>query len=124
MAASLAFTAALTFLRFLGAFGVTGAPFTLAHLALVAATMAALPAALNRLLPFFGSLGDVGAVPLILAHLALAPAAILARAAGDMRRFFGTLTADVEGIAPSPAIESIWPCSFSICSLMDIIRWS
>jgi hypothetical protein len=79
--------------------------------------MAALPAALSRLLPFFGGLEAVGAVPLILAHLALAPAAILARAADDMRRrrFF---TAIGIGKSLPVVIESIWPCSFSICSLM------
>ncbi len=121
-AASLALTAGL--LRrsfFLATFDVTAVPFTLAHLAFVAAMMAALPAALNRLLPFLAGLEAVAALPLILAHLALAPAAILARAAADMRRFFGTFTADGEGISPSAAIESIWPCSFSICSLMAMI---
>jgi len=121
-AASLALTAGL--LRrsfFLATFDVTAVPFTLAHLAFVAAMMAALPAALNRLLPFLAGLEAVAALPLILAHLALAPAAILARAAADMRRFFGTFTADGDGISPSAAIESIWPCSFSICSLMAMI---
>ena len=83
--------------------------------------MAALPAALNRLLLFLGALEAFGAVPLILAHLALAPAAILARAAADMRRFFGTFTADREGIPPPATMESIWPCSFWICSLMAMI---
>ena len=101
-AASLALTAGL--LRrsfFLATFDVTAVPFTLAHLAFVAAMMAALPAALNRLLPFLAGLEAVAALPLILAHLALAPAAILARAAADMRRFFGTFTADGDGISPS-----------------------
>ena len=97
ISASLALTAGLILRSaFLAAFGVTSVPFTLAHLAFVAAIMAALPAALNRLLPFFGALEAFATVPLILAHLALAPAAILARAAADMRRFLGAFTADGE----------------------------
>lgn len=120
MAASLAFTAGLTFLRFLAGFGAAAAPLTLAHLALVAATIAALPAALRRLLAFFG------AVPLTLAQRALAPAAIRARAAADMRRLLAGFSGDGEGIMPSEAIESIWLLSISICSLMAMIllSWS
>ena len=56
-AASLALTAGL--LRrsfFLAAFGAAVVPLILAHLAFVPAMMAALPAALNRLLPFFAGL--------------------------------------------------------------------
>jgi hypothetical protein len=86
--------------------------------------MAALPAAVNRLLPFFGFFGAFATIPLILAQRALAPAAILAREARDMRRFFGGFAADEEGIPPPAAIESIWPCSFSICSFMAMMPWS
>ena len=50
---------------FLAAFGLTGVPFTLAHLAFVPAIMAALPAALNRLLTFFAVLDAVVLFPLI-----------------------------------------------------------
>ncbi len=124
-AASLALTAGLIRRSvFLAAFGVALVPFTLAHRAFAAALIAALPAALNRLLPFFSALEAFDAVPLIFAHLALAPAAILARAAADMRRLLGALAAGGESIAPSETIESSWPCSFSICSLMAIIWWS
>ncbi|MGA2175479.1 MAG: hypothetical protein ABSH38_10905 [Verrucomicrobiota bacterium] len=122
-AASLALTAGL--LRrsaFLAACGVTGVPLTLAHLAFVAAIMAALPAALNRLLPFFAGLKAAAFLPLTLAHLALAPAAILARAAADMRR---RLALKGTGLSPmSPAREASSPWSFSICSLIAITRWS
>ena len=122
-AASLALTAGL--LRrsaFLAAFGVTVAPLTLAHLAFVAAIIAALPAALNRLLPFFLALAAVAAVPWTLAHLALAPAAILARAPADMRR---RLALNETGISPpSPAREASSPWSFSIFSLIAITRLS
>lgn len=122
-AASLALTAGL--LRrsaFLTAFDVTFVPFTLAHLAFVAAMIAALPAALNRLLPFFAGLEAVAPVPLTLAHLALAPAAILARAAADMRR---RLPSNGTGISPpSPAIDSISSSSVSIRSLIAIMRLS
>ena len=119
IAASLALTAGLIRRSaFLPVFGVARVPLTLAHLAFVAAIMAALPAALNRLLRF------LGAVPLILAHLARAPAAILARAAADMRRFFGAFAAGEEEISPPATRESIWPCSLSICSLIAIMWWS
>lgn len=93
MAASLALTAGLILRSdFLAALGAPLDALTLAHRALVAATMAALPAALNRLLPFFAALEPLSAVRLTLAHLARAPAAILARAAADMRRFPGAFT--------------------------------
>jgi hypothetical protein len=125
IAASLALTAGLILRSaFLPAFGVTWAAFTLAHRAFVAATMAALPAALNCLLPIRGVLEAFGVLPLIRAHRALAPAAILARAAADMRRFLGAFTADAESFPPPPASASSFPFSFSICSLMAIIRCS
>jgi len=111
-AASLALTAGLLRRSFFLA------AFTLAHLAFVPAIMAALPAALNRFLPFL-------AFPLTLAHLARCAAAILARTAADLRCFFGSSTANGDGTSPPPAvIESIWPCSASICSLMAMMRWS
>jgi hypothetical protein len=72
--------------------------------------LAALPAALNRLLTFFAVLDAVALVPLTLAHLALAPAAILARAAADLRRFFRPFKANGDGIPPPSATrESISP---------------
>ena len=76
--------------------------FTRAHPAFVPAIMAALPAALNRLFSFLVGSEAVTEVPLTLAHRALAPAAILARAAADMRRFFfGASTEDGIGISPA-----------------------
>jgi hypothetical protein len=73
-------------------------------------------------LPFFAGLEAVAPVPLTLAHLALAPAAILARAAADMRR---RLPLNGTGISPpSPAIDSISPSSVSIRSLIAIMRLS
>ena len=63
-------------------------------------------------------------VPLTLAHLARCAAAILARTAAYRRRrpFFGASSANGDGISPPPAaIESIWPCSASICSLMAMM---
>ena len=55
--ASLALTAGLLSRSFfLATLGVVVVSFSLAHLALAAALMAALPAALNRLLPFLAGL--------------------------------------------------------------------
>jgi hypothetical protein len=51
---------------FLVALGVVVVPFTFAHLAFVAAMIAALPAALKRLLPFCAGLKAVAPVLLIL----------------------------------------------------------
>jgi len=102
-AASLARTSGLLRRSFFLAF------FTLAHLALVAAIMAALPAALNRLLPFLPGLEALAPVPLILAHLARCAAAILARAAGDLRRLVTTNgTGESPPSSPPPAMDSIW----------------
>jgi hypothetical protein len=88
--------------------------------------MAALPAALNRRLPFLAGLES--AFPLIFAQRALAEAAILARTAADLRRrrFLGRVMPDGDGIAPPPsaAMESIWLCSASICSMMGRILLS
>ena len=117
-AASLALTAGLLRRSFFLA------AFTFAHLAFVPAIMAALPAALNRLLPFLARFDALAPVPLTLAHLACCAAAILARTAADRRRrpFFGASSANGDGISPPPeAIESIWPCSASICSLMAMM---
>jgi len=102
------------------------AALTFAHLAFVAAIMAALPAALNRLLPFFAGFESVAGAPLILAHLARCAAAILARTAADLRRFFfGDSPVNGIGISPPPAtIDSIWPSSVSICSLMAMMSLS
>ena len=58
--------------------------FALAHLALAFAAIFALVAALN----FFRFFPDLAVVPLILAQRALAAAAIAARPARDIRRFF------------------------------------
>jgi len=111
-AASLALTAGLLRRSFFLA------ALTFAHLALVPAIMAALPAALNRFLPFF-------ALPLILAQRALAAAAILARTAAELRR--RRFVANADGIPPPPsaAIDSIWLCSASICSMMArmLLSW-
>ena len=120
MAASLALTSGLVRRSdFLAAFAVAAVPLTLAHRALVAAIMAARPAALNRLLCF---LAGLAAARFHLAHRALAPAAILARAAADMRRrpaLKGT------GLSPlSPVMVSSLPCSFSILCLIAITRLS
>jgi hypothetical protein len=95
--------------------------FTFAHRALAAAEILALAAALifRR---FFGAASPFAAFTL--AHLAFAAAAIFARAAADMRRFFGDPTGDGAGIPPPSAIESIRTCSFSIFSLMAMMRWS
>ena len=125
-AASLALTAGLLRRSFFWAtFGVAVSPLALAHLALVPAIIAALPAALNRLLPFFAGWAAVASVPLILAHLACWAAAILARTAADLRCFFGSSTEDGDEIStPPPAMESIWPWRASICSLMVMMRWS
>jgi hypothetical protein len=79
--------------------------------------MAALPAALIRLLPLLAGLKSVATVPLILAHLACCAAAILALTAADLRRFFGNSSSAGVGTSP-PAMESISLCSVSICSLM------
>jgi hypothetical protein len=121
-AASLALTAGLLRRsRFLAAFGAAAVPFTLAHLAFVPAMMAALPAALNRLLPFFAGLDF--AIFLNLAQRALTAAIIRALPARDMRR---RRLAAITGIGESlpAAMESSWPCSVSICSLMAIMRLS
>ncbi len=67
IAASYAFTAGLTFLFFFAPCGLPAALFTLAHLAFAAALMAALPAALNRRLPFLGNFEARAAVPLTVA---------------------------------------------------------
>jgi len=121
-AESLALTAGLLRQSFLAGLGVAGVPFTFAHLALPAALMAALPAALIRLLPLLAGLKSVAPVPLILAHLACCAAAILALTAADLRRFFfGACSVDGIGASPPPAMESSWPCSVSICSLMAMI---
>jgi hypothetical protein len=93
----------------------------LAHLALAAAEIAALPALLIRLFPFLAGLESVASVPLILVHLACCAAAILALVAADLRCFFGAFRADGVGTSPPPAMDSIWLCSFSICCLMGMI---
>ena len=58
------------------------------HLARAAATSLALTAGLLRRSFFLAGLRGIVPVPLILAHLAFCPAAIAARPAADMRRFF------------------------------------
>lgn len=107
---------------FLRAVRVAVALLNLAHRALVPAMMAARPAALNRLLRFFAGLAAAAALPLTLAHLARAPAAILARAAADMRRRLALYGARVAPL--SPVTDSISLCSFSICSLIAMMRLS
>ena len=95
------------------------------HLARAAAASFALVAGLLRRSLFFAGSEAAGAVPLILAHRALAPAAIAARPARDMRRFFFGSFAPTTGAGISPlprAMESIWPCKSSIFSLIAMIR--
>jgi hypothetical protein len=91
-----------------------------AHLLLAAAESLALTAGLLRQ-SFLAGLKSVAPVPLILAHLARCADAILALTAADLRRFLGASSAAGVGILPSPAMESISPSSFSICSLMAMI---
>jgi hypothetical protein len=97
--------------------------FTFAHRALAAAEILALAAALI-LRRFFGAASTFAAFTL--AHLAFAAAAIFARTEADMWRFWGASAGAGVGIPPPPlpAIESIWPCSASICSLIERIWWS
>lgn len=97
------------------------------HLALAFAAIFARVAALN----FFRFLATgfsetLTAVPLILAHRALAPAAMAALPARDMRRFFLMVGASELGTpeAVPPSIESSWLWSVSICCLMAMARWS
>ncbi len=92
------------------------------HLARAAAASFALTAGLLRR-SFFLAAGFFEAftpLPLYLAHLALAAAAIAARPARDMRRLpFG-----LPGPRPVPPMDSSWFCKSSICCLMSIIRRS
>jgi hypothetical protein len=97
------------------------------HLARAAAASLALTAGLLRRSLFLAGLEANVVAPFIRAHLARCAAPIRARAAADMRRFFGAVP--VEGVetpvpSPPPAIESIWLCRASIRSLMEIIRLS
>ncbi len=126
-AASFALTAALTFL-FLAGFSDFVAPFPLylAQRALAAAAMAAFPAALNLRLPFFAGLDwDFDLAQRILRALARALRSLRLWAA--VMRYLrlagvGTSWADGVGISPPPAaMESIWFCRVSICSLMAIM---
>ncbi len=96
---------------------------TLAHLALAIAASRAFTAGLIRRSGFLATFGAALA-PFTLAHLALAAAAILARPAADMWRFFGAVPAAGALLSPPPAKASSWPCSFSIFSLIAMIRWS
>ncbi len=85
--------------------------------------MAALPAALNFRLAFFTGVETESAAPLTLAHLALAPAAILARAAGDiLRRPFVAGTTEVGVPAPEMSLSSL--SKDSICSRMTRSRFN
>jgi hypothetical protein len=100
------------------------AAFTFAHLALAAAASLALVAGLLRRSFFMAGLELDFAPPLILAHRALAAADILARTAADLRRFLGASTVDGAALSPLATIESIWPCSLSMRSLMAMILLS
>ena len=93
----------------------------LTHLALALAANFALAAALN-FLRFFAGLDFFAPLPRYLAHLALAAAAIAARPARDMRRFFLLVVNGLD--MPPPAIESILPCSFSTLLSMAICSFS
>jgi len=92
----------------------------LAHLALAAAASLALTAGLLRR-SFFLAAGFAffPALPLYLAHLARAAAAMARRPAADILRLpFG-----LPGPLPvPPAMASRWFCKSSICSLMSIMR--
>jgi len=95
------------------------------HLARAAAASLALVAGLLRRSFFLAGMGADGTDPLIRAQRALAPAAIAARPARDMRRFFFGSFAPTTGAGISPlprAMESIWPCKSSIFSLIAMIR--
>ena len=80
---------------------VLPAALALAHLALAAAEIAALPAADSFLLPFRSGLADPFA-PLSFAHLALAAAAMAARPAALILRFFFRVPVTLDGIGISP----------------------
>ena len=81
--------------------------------------IAARPAALNCRFRFLAGLPGF---PLrTLAHRARAAAAIRARPAADIRRFFGTSTPVELEISPSPKIASSRPFNCSIFSLMERI---
>ena len=110
-AESLALTSGLLRQSSLAGLGVANVPLTFAHLDLPAALMAALPAALIRLLPFLAAF-----------NLAERIFRALARALMSLRRCaavmwylrlpgVGASSADGIGISPPPpaAIESIWP---------------
>jgi hypothetical protein len=93
------------------------AAFALAHRSLIAALIFALTAALNffRLRGFSTTTG-----PLILAHRALAAAAILARPATDIRRLFLGEDALAVPRDPSLAKDASSVSSSSMCSLIVI----
>lgn len=111
---------------------VLPAAFAFAHLALAAAASLALTAGLLRRSALLPGFAFFAALPLYLAHLALAAAAMAARPALDILRFF--LLVIGPGMPPPPAIASIlawsfstrlWTrvCSFSIFFLMAMMPW-
>jgi hypothetical protein len=123
IAANLAFPAPLERrTAFWAALGAPAAPLDLAHrahLAFVAAIMAALPAALKCRLALFAGLEAISAVPLTLAHLARAAAAIFARWDADMVLRPAGAEATGVGISP-PEISLSSRSRDSIRSLMTM----